>query len=342
MMKRKIISLRDTFYKFLGLNDMAYNMEFYNKSFSDFNEDDILNEFQKNLVKTNRDHKFFVDWDKIKVNAEKYKYELNLLNALIGSESFKEDLSNLLKTYPEVVRSFPILIAMRDLTLPIIEDFSQEEINISEYSFNVKRGSSLSATQIENYLSFVEKTGLKTLFYLIKDFYDYIVGVEVGMDTNARKNRGGKAMELLVEPLIKALSKKHGLKYYSQKKFEFIKKNHGINIPEGLKSRTCDFILIKGTTFLAIEVNYYSSSGSKPEEIVDSYINRFREINEAKGSFIWITDGNVWKTSVNQIDKGFRNLPYLLNIHFIRKGLLENAIIEIFSEADKSTLNGFF
>lgn len=317
-------------------------MEFYNKIFPDFNEDDILNEFQENLVKTNRDHKFFVNWDKIKLNAEKYKYELNLLNALIGSESFDEDFSDLLKKYPEVLQSFPILIAMRDLNLPIIEDFSQEEVNIVEYSFNVKRSSNLTTTQIQNYLSFVNKTGLKTLFYLITDFYDYVIGVEVGMDTNARKNRGGKAMELLIEPLIKDLSKKHGLKYFSQKKFEFIKRNYGINIPDGLKNRTCDFILIKGTTFLAIEVNYYSSSGSKPEEIVDSYINRSREISDARGFFIWITDGNVWQTSVNQIDKGFRNLPYLLNIHFIRKGLLETAIIEIFSGAEKSTLNGYF
>jgi len=321
---------------------MAYNMEFYNKRFQDYNEEILLNEFQKTLVKTNRDHNFFVDWNKIQENAKKYKYELNLLNVLVDSERFKEDFYKLLKKYPEVVQTFPILIAMRDLNFPVIEDFSQEEINVVEYSFNVRKGGILTDKQINFYLTFVEKTGLINLFNLIKDFYDYVVGVEVGMDTNARKNRSGKAMELLIEPLIKEIAKKLGIKFYSQKKFEFIKKKHGINVPYGLMNRTCDFLLLKGSSYLNIEVNYYSSSGSKPEEIVDSYINRCREINQKKGHFIWITDGNVWKTSVNQIDKGFRNLPYLLNIFFVRKGLLEDAIIEIFSKVDKNSQNKYF
>ena len=311
--------------------NLTYNLDFYKNKFPNFNEDNLLKEFQENLVKTNRDHKFFVDWNKVQENAKKYKYELNLLNVLIGSESLKEDFYNLLKKYPEVVRSFPILIAIRNLKIPIIEDFSQEEVNIKDYAFDIKKGVKLIEEQILNYYLFAHKTGIVNLFYLIKDFYDYIIGVEVGMDTNARKNRGGKAMELLMAPLIRDLTKKYSIQYFSQKKFEYIKKKYGVKIPEGLKSRTCDFLLLKGSTYLDIEVNYYSGSGSKPEEIVDAYINRYREINKNKGHFIWITDGDVWRTSVNQIDKGLRNLPYLLNIFFIRKGLLEDAIKLIFS-----------
>ena len=293
--------------------NLSYNLDFYTKKFPNYNEDRVLEEFQKNLVKTNRDHKFFVNWNKVQQHAEKFKIELNILNALIGSNSLKEDFYELLKNYPEVLRAFPILMAIRDLNFPVIEDFSQDDINIIDYSFNINKGTQLTDNQIFNYYSFIEKTGIINLFSLIKDFYDYVVGVEVGMDTNARKNRGGKAMELLVKPLISDITKKYDIMILEQKKFEFIKKNYGLNIPEGLKNRRCDFLLVKGSNYLNIEVNYYSGSGSKPEEIVDAYINRFNEIRQKKGNFIWITDGDVWTTSVSQIDKGFRNLPYLLD-----------------------------
>lgn len=106
------------------------------------------------------------------------------------------------------MRSFPILIAIRNLKIPIIEDFSQKEVNIKDYSFNIKKGVKLAEDQILNYYLFARKTGLVNLFYLFKDFYDYIIGVEVGMDTNARKNRCGKAMELLIDPLIRDIGKK--------------------------------------------------------------------------------------------------------------------------------------
>jgi len=320
---------------------LSYNLDFYIKKFPNYNEEKVLEEFQKNLVKTNRDHKFFVDWKKVQQNAEKYKIELNLLNSLIGSNNLKDDFYELIKNYPEVLRVFPILIAIRDLNFPIIEDFSQDDINIIEYSFKINKGTQLIDDQIFNYYSFMEKTGIINLFSLIKDFYDYVVGVEVGMDTNARKNRGGKAMELLIEPLISDITKKYGIMILEQKKFDFIQKNYGLNIPEGLKNRRCDFILIKGSNYLNIEVNYYSGSGSKPEEIVDAYITRYNEIKKKRGYFIWITDGNVWKTSISQLDKGFRNLPYLLNIYFIRKGLLEEAIKEIFDKSDDGTINPF-
>lgn len=204
--------------------NLSYNLDFYTKKFPNYSEDKVLEEFRKNLVKTNRDHKFFVDWNKVQQNAEKFKIELNLLNALIGSNRLKEDFYELLKNYPEVLRAFPILIAIRDLNFPIIEDFSQEDINIIEYSFNINRGTHLTNHQISNYFSFIEKTGITNLFSLIKDFYDYVVGVEVGMDTNARKNRGGKAMELLIKPLISYITKKYDIMILEQKKLSLFRR----------------------------------------------------------------------------------------------------------------------
>ncbi|MHA1797412.1 MAG: type II restriction endonuclease [Candidatus Helarchaeota archaeon] len=309
---------------------MSINITFYQKKFPGITEEELIDSFQKNLIKTNRDHKFFVDWEKVQKNAEIYKYELNLLNVLIRKENLEEEFIKLLKKYPEVVRSFPILIAIRDLEISIIEDFSERDVNIKEYSFNVEKDTNLMDNEISNYYAFIEKTGIIKLFNIVKDFYDYVMGVEVGMDTNARKNRGGKAMELVIEPILNDIVNKYELKMYTQKKFKHIKNEHDIKIPNELENRKCDFILVNKKSYLNIEVNYYAGSGSKPEEIVDAYINRFREINNAGGNFIWITDGEVWKSS-NQIIKAFNNLPYVLNIYFIRQGILEEAIKNIFN-----------
>ncbi len=88
---------------------LTSNNEFYQKVFKNIDEDGILKIFQENIVKTNRDHKFFVNWEKVKQNAEKLKYELNLLNVLINSKNFQKDFNQLLKKYPEVLKAFPIL-----------------------------------------------------------------------------------------------------------------------------------------------------------------------------------------------------------------------------------------
>ena len=51
----------------------------------------------------------------------------------------------------------------------------------------------------------MEHTGLFDLLknHIIRDLVDYVTGVETGLDSNGRKNRGGHLMEDLVEGYIK-------------------------------------------------------------------------------------------------------------------------------------------
>jgi len=151
------------------------------------------------------------------------------------------------------------------------------------------------------------------------------------MDTNARKNRSGKAMEMLLAPEMQRLSKKYKFNVLQQKNFKNIEKIHpNIKIPNELKDRKFDFVFIKNKKCVNIEVNYYAGSGSKPQEIVDSYINRMHELKDAGWEFIWITDGDGWLTGKNQIHKAFEKQDYVLNINFVRKGVLEAIIKNIF------------
>ena len=76
-----------------------------------------------------------------------------------------------------------------------------------EFNFSFKKMN----YSIEEYKMFMRKTKLFDLLknHIVNNLVDYATGVETGLDSNGRKNRGGHLMENLVEEYIKkpALSK---------------------------------------------------------------------------------------------------------------------------------------
>jgi len=226
----------------------------------------------------------------------------------------------------------PILIATREPKLKVIKDFLDGNNDIVEYEFKKR---DLSDQEINGLLYFFSKTGLKRFFEELsnRSLQDYLTGVEVGMDTHARKNRSGDAMELALKPIIEQINAKNGNKFtiLFQKKFGYLEKTFGIQVLSSIKNRKADFIILKDNNrkIINVEVNFYSGTGSKPQEIVDAYINRQSELDANGFHFIWVTDGDGWKGQKNQITKGFEEVKYLLNLHFVRKGLLEDILCKI-------------
>jgi type II restriction enzyme len=302
---------------------------FYGKRLGTGSLEETIERFHETIIDTNRSYNFFVNWEKVEQHVDKYKIEISILDSLIGSRNFNKDLENILKKYPEVLPVIPILIAVRDARLKVIRDFSDADTDIMEYNFTERK---LSELEIRVLIEFFEKTGLKNFFENLstKSIRDYVTGVEVGMDTHARKNRSGDSMELVIKPFIEKINLKHDNRYIIlfQKNFNYLQKNFGIKVSASIRNRKADFILINADKdrVVNIEVNFYSGTGSKPQEIVDSYINRQEELKENGFEFIWITDGYGWKGQKNQIEKGFRKVNYLLNLHFVRKGLLEDIL----------------
>jgi len=304
-------------------------LELYQKYYNVSNLKELVKLFQDSLIITNRTPEFFVDWEKVKKNADSIKIELSLWNSLIGSRNIEYDFTQLVVDYPEVIKTIPILLAIREREFPIIIDFSNVEKGIKNLDFKKDRSSEITETEVKDYTEFVKKAGIFELFNCIKNFYDYVLGIEVGMDTNARKNRSGQAMELVLNPLIQEIANNFGFKVFFQEQFRVVESLHG-KVPISLANRKSDFILALNNRFVNIEVNYFSGPSSKPEEIVDSYINRRNELQSYNWAFIWITDGDVWRKSGNQLAKAFNELDYLLNIEFARKGLLLEALLHIF------------
>jgi len=277
----------------------------------------ILEVFINSLSDPQRTFNYFVDWEKVRRNVERYKVEIGILGSLVGSKNIEKEMAEILSKYPEVLPVFPLIIAVRDLKIGI------SELDVTkQFSFRQRK---LASSEIDSLLEFCKKTGIVDIFSEIKNLKDYLLGVEIGMDTNARKNRSGSTMELMLAEPLKILSQQYGFQLFSQKQFKIFEKL-GYFYPRNLKERKFDFALIGDSFFVNIEANIYGGTGSKPQEIVDAYINRQKDLNSAGWILIWITEGGGWAGQENQLRKGFEEIDYILNLHFVKRGLLERII----------------
>lgn len=284
--------------------------------------DEIITKFQDTLLESNMTFSYFCDWAKIKRNVEKYQYEINILNYLTGATDAKTKLKEILKKNPNVPKVIPLIIAVRDMDIAVIKDPEKPLETLTRYDF---KKSPLTDVDISNVIAFCEKSGILALFsnVKIKNLRDYLLGVETGLDTNARKNRSGMAMETLISPM---LNKTKNITIYTQKTFGKLADDIGVSVHDGLKARKFDYVIKTAKNWYNIEVNFYSGQGSKPQEIVDSYINRNNELKQSGWQFIWITDGMGWKSGSSQLKKAFREMDHVLNISFAKSGILQDIL----------------
>lgn len=270
---------------------------------------------------------YFTDFEKVKTNVKKIEKELNLLNYLIGKENIEDEFLSLIEEYPKVRKILPILIAIRDDKLsstPIITDMQSLIPENKRYVFNNEIDENIK----KELLLFFRETGLKDFFEnkAVKNLVDYCVGVEVGFDTNARKNRTGTLMENIAGKYLQNYCSKN-------KKFSFIEQatqkrikeffNYDIEIDKN--SRRFDFALYDKNLnkLYLIEVNYYSGGGSKLKATAGEYqyLNDFLKAQNL--TFIWITDGMGWFTALRPLEETFNHNDYVINLEMLKKGILE-------------------
>ena len=297
----------------------------------EMNYDKLSEIFVNNLLETNRGFDFYVNWENAKAYKE-FEIELNAMNVLIKADNIKDKFYKLVEKVPTVIATFPLLFALsknertevwngKNLLAVVGDEIGNDE-NL-KFSFEVdKLKQGLSKEEIENYYYFFERIGLKDLCENLaeKSLTDYVIGVLVGLDSNGRKNRGGTAFEDACEPVIKKICEKYNVTMLSQKQFKKLK-DYGFSISEDIANRKADFILIKNNKALNIEVDYFFGGGSKPEEIIDSYINRQHDLDKLNMGFVLLTDGLCWDNkSKNQLQKGSNTISFSLvyfNIKFL-------------------------
>ncbi|MCH3950789.1 MAG: type II restriction endonuclease [Acidaminococcus sp.] len=279
------------------------------------------------MRKSINQYDYYVDFDKVYGNVEKIKVELNMLNSLIGSRNIEDDLRQIISKYPDVIHCIPILLAVRES-----EIYAQDEDGA--YTYNFKK---LNCT-VDEYITFMRKTGLLDLIsnHLIANLYDYAMGVETGLDSNGRKNRGGHQMENLVEHFIE----KSGAEYYKEMYLTEIEDKWDVDLSaisaEGTSTKRWDFVVKTLQTIFVIETNFYTGGGSKLNETARSYKMLAEEASTVPHlKFVWVTDGGGWVSARRNLKETFDTMDTLYNI----KDLEDGAFDRLFKERNNLKLD---
>lgn len=265
-----------------------------------------------------------MNWEKVFANTKRIEIALNNLNYLIGKDNFDDEFRFLLKENSSIVEVIPALV-VRDgnntKKFKILVDYQNKKLVYEDYDFSKK---DIYDDDIKKYLRFVKETGLKALITnkKIKNLVDYIIGVEAGLDSNGRKNRGGHAMENIVEVFIKDVCKKNKFRYLKEADSEKIKVELGYAVPVDKSSRRYDFVIDNGKELFIIETNFYGGGGSKLKSTAGEYRNLF-DVLDGQYKFFWISDGMGWKTTAKPLRETFDHNDYLFNLTMLEKGILE-------------------
>lgn len=263
--------------------------------------------------------KYYTDFEKVYSNVELIKVELHILNSLIGSKNIENEFKQLLVEYPKTLKVIPILLAKREKEIKITNAEGEFLFNFNQPNYS-----------IEEYTKFMRETGLFDLLekHIINNLVDYVTGVEVGMDTNGRKNRTGDAMEDLVESYFVKYGLVKGVSYFKEMSKSEIELRFNLNLDcisnQGKTEKRFDFVLYIHNHVYACECNFYGSSGSKLNETARSYKNIAMEAKDVKGfTFVWFTDGIGWNTAKHNLEETFDVLDTMYNLSDLEQGALE-------------------
>lgn len=268
------------------------------------------------------DYQYYVNFDKVYSNVDDINIELNILNSLIGVENIEDKFEELLTKYPEVLKCIPILLAKRES-----EIFATDADGDFNFSFKERNYS------IEQYKVFMRKTGLFHLLQhrIIGNLVDYVTGVETGLDSNARKNRGGHLMENLVEGYIVKAGLVKDVTYFKEMNIREIEDKWGVDLSsisnQGKTQKRFDFVIKRPNIIYGIETNFYASSGSKLNETARSYKTIALETKDLDYfKFVWFTDGCGWKSAKNNLRETFDVLEDVYSIKDLEDGIINKAL----------------
>lgn len=274
------------------------------------------------------DYGYYIDFEKVHRNVDNIKVELNILNSLIGSKNIEADFENLMRKYPEVLKCIPLLLAVR-----ANEIYCQDENGGHLFQFDFGKYPPNSHAHYERYKYFMRETGLFDLLenHIVNNLVDYATGVETGLDSNGRKNRGGHLMEDLVESFIQKAGFVKGVNYFKEMYIHQIIDKWNIDLSaisnQGKMEKRFDFVVKTPNMIYGIETNFYGSGGSKLNETARSYKTLAWETEEIDGfTFVWFTDGKGWTSARNNLEETFDVMQHIYNI----KDLEDGVISEVF------------
>lgn len=266
---------------------------------------------------------YYIDFEKVVRNVDGIKVELNILNSLIGSNDIENDFEKIVARYPETLSCVPLLLAVRGN-----EIYAQDEDGAFLYDFKKMN------YNVEQYKIFMRKTGLFDLIanHLVNNLVDYALGVETGLDSNGRKNRGGHQMEDLVEKYIQAAGFIKDRNYFKEMYLKDIEQLWNIDLSalsnQGKAAKRFDFVIKTEKMIYAIETNFYGGGGSKLNETARSYKMLSQEADTIDGfTFVWFTDGIGWKSARGNLRETFEVMENVYSIDDMEQDIIKKMLV---------------
>lgn len=285
--------------------------------------DERLNLFLTTLSITNRTPEYYVNWDKVERETKQYELELNTLNYLIGKENIYEETLRLFEQQPNLIKAIPSLIASRDKVLDILSIDNNDDMSFERLDF-----SKIDTERIEDYVIFAEDSGLLDFLQnkANRSLVDYVYGVEAGLDSNARKNRSGTTMEGILERHVSKLASELGLEWKAQATAAYIKEKWNIEVPVDKSERRFDVAVYssKNNKLWLIETNYYGGGGSKLKAVAGEFTELSQFVVQSKDDveFVWVTDGQGWKTAHLPLSEAFGHIVNVFNLNMLKNNYL--------------------
>ena len=277
-----------------------------------------FNKWLENFRDSIASYDYYIDFEKVHRNVDSIKIELNILNSLVGSKNIEEDFEKIIKEYPQTLKCIPILLAVRSNEIYAID-------SEGECTYDFKN----MTLSVDEYKSFMKKTGLFELISnrIVSNLVDYVTGVETGLDSNGRKNRGGHLMENLVESYIQKAGFEKDTDYFKEMYIHEITQKWGIDLSaisnQGKMEKRFDFVVKTNNMIYAIETNFYASGGSKLNETARSYKTLAQEVDTIDGfTFVWFTDGKGWNSARHNLEETFDVMEHIYNINDMENGIM--------------------
>ena len=258
--------------------------------------------FLSQLSETNATLDYFVDFQKVIGNVRKIALKINQLNYLIGKDNLEEAINDLYEENPKVFEVLDILIAVRNKNTKTLDN-TGKIVSLENYFSSPK-----------SILEYICETRLAEVFKNkeITNLVDYVFGIEVGLDTNARKNRGGDNMSKAVSLLFDREEV-----YYKKE----VNSTLFLDIESlGVDVKRFDFVIKTRKKTYLIETNFYNTGGSKLNEVARAYSEVAPKINQYENyEFVWITDGQGWLSAKNKLEEAYNTIPSVYNLTTLSK-----------------------
>lgn len=302
------------------------------KDYLSISNDEKFLQFMTTRFPTNRTPQYWVNWDKVATNVNTNRSAIQKLSSLIHNNNFEQTAQDLFVSDPNLLQLIPALLATRDRDISVLT-IDEQTKKLGHYELNFQRP---NINQLDQYLNFIRESGLFDFIRTLdSSLIDYLAGVEVGLDSNGRKNRGGTMNEDILEDTLKSIVANTGWKYQVQATGSAIHNNWGIHVPEVLKEGAKGGRRYDGAVYnpardevTIIETNFYGGGGSKLKAVAGEFSSLYETSlkNADHVNFVWISDGPGWDTARNPMREAFDVIPTIFNLQMVGDGYLHDLI----------------